>query len=114
HDQIDIGQVFFSCPAAPPALGSFPTRRSSDLDSTTSTSYTDTGLTNGQSYTYTVTAFNTVGESTPSASIVGQPVEPPTAPDPPTDLKSTHLDSRLIKSSHAVPDANKNNVYRDN
>ena len=42
------------------------------------------GLTNGDSYTFTVTATNGVG--TGSASAASTPVTPATVPDPPTDV----------------------------
>ena len=43
-------------------------------------SYTDTGLTNGTSAFYTVSAQNAGGESAPSAPISAVPVAPPTVP----------------------------------
>ena len=45
----------------------------------TSTSYTDTGLTNGQTYFYTVTAVNSVGESGQSNEASATPTSPSTS-----------------------------------
>jgi chitinase len=44
-------------------------RNGSKIGTTTSTSYTDSGLAASTKYTYSVTAYNTIGESAPSASV---------------------------------------------
>ncbi len=44
-------------------------RNGSKVGTTTSSSYTDSGLSASTGYTYTVTAYNSVGESAPSASV---------------------------------------------
>ena len=44
-------------------------RNGSKVGTTTSTSYTDSGLSASTKYTYSVTAYNSIGESAPSASV---------------------------------------------
>jgi len=51
------------------------------------TSITVSGLTNGTSYTFTVTAANAIGTSSPSAQ--SSPVTPAAKPDPPTGVTAT-------------------------
>jgi fibronectin type 3 domain-containing protein len=56
--------------------------------SPTATSYTDTGLTNGTTYYYVVTAVNSAGESGNSNQASATPTTPPAAP---TSLVATAL-----------------------
>ena len=74
------GQIDLSWAAVNSAL-SYTVKRSSDAQGTytavataiTGTSYKDTGLTNNQTYYYTVTAVNTAGEGTPSQPLAATP-----------------------------------------
>ena len=57
-------------------------RNGSPIASPTSSAYTDTGLTNGSSYTYRVTALDQAGnESAPSNQVGASPQAPVTPPD---------------------------------
>ncbi len=55
----------------------------------TTTSYTDSGLTNATTYYYVVTAVNSAGESGNSNEASAQPAAAPTKPDPPTGLSAS-------------------------
>ena len=59
----------------------------------TATSYTVTGLTNGQSYTFRVRAANSAGAS--AASAASPSVTPATVPGAPTSLSATVSDQRV-------------------
>lgn len=60
------------------------------VGSPTSTTYTDTGLTPGSSYNYTVAAADTTNHtSAQSAPVVGTPASDTVAPSAPTNLRST-------------------------
>ncbi|MDE1768930.1 MAG: fibronectin type III domain-containing protein [Thaumarchaeota archaeon] len=56
----------------------------------TTTSYTDSGLTNGQTYYYTVTAVNTVGQSSASNEASATPQQTPTLSVSVTTDKSSY------------------------
>jgi hypothetical protein len=56
------------------------------VSSPTTTSYTDTGLTNGTTYYYVVSAVNSYGESANSSEVSATPLAPPAAP---TNLTAT-------------------------
>ncbi|MBR7831104.1 fibronectin type III domain-containing protein [Actinospica sp. MGRD01-02] len=56
------------------------------VGTTTSTGYTDTGLTAGTSYTYTVEAVNSAGTSSASSSVTATTNAAGTAPNAPTGL----------------------------
>ena len=85
------------------------------------TTYTDNNLTDGVVYTYTLTAFNTNGESTPSnsksASLEDSSQNTGDAPDEPSLLSATIEDNGQISLSWQAPQANDSpvtgyNIYR--
>src|SRR5207247_10606456 len=76
---------------------SLPTRRSSDL----ATTYSDTGLAAGTTYTYRVSAINSVGTSPPSTTASATTLA--VAPSPPTGLTATAVSSSQISLSWTSP-----------
>src|SRR4029077_1614731 len=76
----------------------------------TGTAYTDTGLTNGTTYYYVVTAVNGSGESGNSNQAIATP-QPP-APPAPTGLSPTAGDHQVILTWNASSGATGYNVYR--
>ncbi len=62
-----------------------------EISHTTTTSETVIGLTNGQSYNYTVAAHNSVGLGLPSSYTVASPSK--TVPTEPLDVKAVSVDS---------------------
>src|SRR5204862_3597111 len=66
------------------------------------TSHQDTGLENGRTSYYVVTAANAGGESAPSAETQATPVEPPEAP---TDVTATAGNNQVLVAWSAVPGA---------
>ena len=59
------------------------------IGSSTMSSFTNTGLTNGTSYFYVVSALNSAGESANSAEVNATPAAPVTPPAAPTGLQAT-------------------------
>jgi len=81
--------------------------------SPTSTSYTNTGLTNGTTYYYVVTAVNSAGESGNSSQASATPQATSTAP--PTMLKANDTKPGSINlrwTQSATPGVTQNKIYR--
>jgi xyloglucan-specific exo-beta-1,4-glucanase len=79
------------------------------ITSPTGTSYTNTGLTNGTTYYYVVTAVNTGGESANSSQASATPVAPPAAP---TGLTATPGSTQVALGWTASSGATSYNVKR--
>src|SRR3989449_5443990 len=67
----------------------------------TATTYSDTGLSPGTTYTYRVSAINSVGTSSPSNT--PSATTPAVAPSPPTGLTATAVSSSQINLSWTAP-----------
>jgi fibronectin type 3 domain-containing protein len=78
----------------------------------TSTSYTDTGLTNGTKYFYVVSAYNSYGQSANSAEVNATPTAPATPPAAPTGLQATAGNAQVTLSWSASTGATGYNVKR--
>jgi fibronectin type 3 domain-containing protein len=78
----------------------------------TSTSYTDTGLTNGTKYFYVVSAYNSYGQSANSAEVNATPTAPATPPAAPTGLQATSGNAQVTLSWSASTGATGYNVKR--
>src|SRR5262249_54630639 len=71
--------------------------------------FTDTGLTDGTTYYYQVTAVNAAGESTRSGEVSAMPVAPPSAP---TGVAATAGNTQIRLNWTASQGAASYNVYR--
>jgi fibronectin type 3 domain-containing protein len=81
----------------------------SSIASVTALSFTDTGVQNGTTYYYVVTATGAGGESAPSNEASATPQGPPTAP---TGLTATAGDTQVVLSWTASPTASTYVVQR--
>ncbi len=80
--------------------------------SPTSTSYVDTGLTNGTKYSYVVSAVDTAGESANSAEVSATPTAPQSAPSTPTNVRATGGNAQVALTWSASAGATSYNVKR--
>nr|WP_052339928.1 glycoside hydrolase family 48 protein [Gorillibacterium massiliense] len=78
----------------------------------TTTSYSDTGLTNGTTYYYVVSAVNSAGESANSTQVSATPVSGVTIPAAPTGLTATAGNAQVALSWTASTGATSYNVKR--
>jgi hypothetical protein len=82
------------------------------ISSLPTTTFTDTGLTNGTPYFYVVTAVNSAGESGPSKQATATPTAPLNAPQVPTGLHATPGNAQVSLSWTASTGAASYNVKR--
>lgn len=78
----------------------------------TGTKYADTGLTNGTTYYYIVTAVNSAGESNPSNEASATPFKPETKPEAPINLTAVGWDSKVDLTWNATEGASNYTVKR--
>lgn len=79
------------------------------ISSPTTTSYTDTTVTNGTPYYYVVSAVNSAGESANSSEVTATPVAPPAAP---TGLQAAAGNAQVVLSWTASAGAASYHVKR--
>jgi glycosyl hydrolase family 44/fibronectin type III domain protein len=82
------------------------------IASSVAASYTDSGLTNGTTYYYVVSAINSAGESANSPQATAKPSAPQSVPAVPTGLQATAGNSQVSLSWSASSGATRYNVKR--
>ncbi len=107
----ESGQVILNWDAVEGSVMYNIYRDNSKIDDTTKTSYTDTGLTNGKTYNYQVSAVDEFDVEWDKSSINATPLpDPPPAPQNVEILKG---DSRANLSWDEVANASYYKIYRD-
>ena len=113
-------QVFLSWPMSPGATG-YNVKRATITGGPYTTVNTapisgvrfdDTGLTNGQTYHYVVSALNAQGESANSAEVSARPMAATSIPPAPTGLTAQAGDGQITLSWSFLPAARTYNIYR--
>ncbi len=82
------------------------------ISAPTSTTFADTGLTNGTTYFYVASAVNIAGESANSSEVSAKPTSPALAPAAPTGLQTTAADAQVSLAWSASATATSYNVKR--
>jgi pectate lyase len=82
------------------------------IASVTSTSFNNTGLTNGTTYFFVVSAVNSAGQSANSSQVTATPTNTVTIPAPPTGLNATPGDGSVSLAWNASAGATSYNVKR--
>jgi len=105
-------QVSLSWTASANATGYKVYRGTTLVATQATTSFVDSGLTNGTGYSYTVVATNGSASSPASAAVSATPLAPP--PAAPTGLTATAGNTAVALSWTAVASATSYHVYRNN
>jgi fibronectin type 3 domain-containing protein len=115
-----VGQVSLSWTASTGAAGYNIYRSTTSggegttayVSGVTATSYTDTAVTDGTAYYYTVSAENSAGNSAQSSQVSATPTTGVTVPATPTGVTATAGVSRVSLAWNASSGATSYNVYR--
>jgi len=82
------------------------------ISSPAATTYADTGLTNGTTYFYVVSAYNSAGQGANSAEVSATPTAPPVPPPAPANLQATAGNTQVSLTWNASAGATSYHVKR--